>query len=374
MELYTANNIHTLECAPGDHTCTFLSHLVANGISPFVDNIKGELLLVKTDQHLLPILVASGSYRNSYVCSPYIHYITVGIESLSTIKNPLFRLGAYIGLRTLGLILRTTSVNRTLYINHWFLSTDLHAPTLSSEEIKTVTNTLKERYPGHAIIMRSLNAWTTSRVKRHLNDEGFDLIASRHIYLSHIHDEEVFNNRIVKSDLKLWEEAACEVIDQANLKEEDFERVAELCRILAIDHHSRWNPKVTTKLLRQLHRTPAITLKGLKKDGQIIGIIGYQIDSAGVLTCTLFGYDKNHPEQNTHYRLVSTLLYLEARQHAKLFHQSAGGSYFKRSRGAKGFTEYQAAFTQHLGLRQRIGWSILKKVINTFAPSLMKDY
>lgn len=374
MELYTAETIQSLDLAGKDPRKTFLTSLVKEGLHNTIGNIKAEVALLKADRHLLPILVPNGKRGNSYVCSPHTHYITVGIESLGTLMNPAIRFLAAGALRTLGFALNSASINKVIYVNHWLLSTDLHPASLTQHQIDEITATLIKRYPDRAILFRSLNSWTNSRLMRHLDKTGYHFVASRHTYISSMEDETVFSNRIVKNDLKLWQEACCEVADAEALTDVDAKRIAHLCRILAIDHHSSWNPRVDANFIEMVKKHPAYTLKAIKKEGVIIGAIGYQINEEGVLTCTLFGYDKNHPDQTDHYRLVSTLLLLEAKKHAKTFNQSAGGSYFKKSRGARGYTEYQAVYTKHLSRRQNAGWSLLKKIINRFAPDMMREY
>lgn len=374
MEIYTAETIKTLDLAGKDPRKDFLTSLVKEGLHNSIGNIKAEVALLRTDRHLLPILVPNGKRGNSYVCSPHTHYITVGIESLGTLTNPAIRLLAAGALRTLGLALNTASINKVIYVNHWLLSTDLQPAGLTQQQIEEITDTLVKRYPDRAILFRSLNSWTNSRLMRQLDKTGYHFVASRHTYISSMQDDSVFSNRIVKNDLKLWQEARCEVADADTLTDDDIARIAHLCRILAIDHHSRWNPRVDANFIKMVKKHPAYTLKAIKKEGIIIGAIGYQIDEEGVLTCTLFGYDKNHSDQTDHYRLVSTLLLLEAKKHAKIFNQSAGGSYYKKSRGARGYTEYQAVYTKHLSRRQNAGWALLEKIINRFAPEMMKDY
>lgn len=374
MEFFASDTIDSLKFADVNPESFFLFHLTKAGLRDYIGNINAEIVLVKFDHHLLPLLVPGGKKGNSYVCSPHTHYVTVGIESLETISKPALRFGAAIGLRLLGLMLSCTSVNKVVYLNHRLLSTDLHPGTLSLEQIERLTDALIKQFPDRAIVIRSLNSYTNAPFMRQLDKTGYDFIASRHTYVTPLTNGEVFNNRIIKSDLKLWEETACDIINHSDFTKSDSARVADLCRILANDHHSKWNPTIDARFIELLKLYPSIKVKAIKIDGQIVGAIGYQINDQGVITSTIFGYDKNHPDQNTHYRLLSTLLLLEAKKHATIFNQSAGGSYFKKSRGAQGYTEYQAVYTKHLNRRQNAGWSLLKNVINKFAPDLMKNY
>jgi len=105
----------------------------------------------------------------------------------------------------------------------------------------------------------------------------------------------------------------------------------------------------------------------------IEGVVGFYIKDS-VMMCPLFGYDKSLDNSNQIYRLLSTCLLLEAKENKCLFHQSAGGSFYKKIRRAVSFTESMAIYTKHLPLQQKFPWFTLRTFINNFAIPYMQKY
>ena len=111
----------------------------------------------------------------------------------------------------------------------------------------------------------------------------------------------------------------------------------------------------------------------LKKEGRIDGVVGYTCRN-GMMTCSLFGYDKTLSPKTALYRLLSTLLMTKARELDVIFHQSAGASTYKSIRKAKNCIEYLAVYHQHLPIRRKVPWWLLKGLCNTLGIYFMKKY
>jgi hypothetical protein len=372
INLYTLDNLHELSgCQIKE--IDYLKTLIQNGIPHFVENISAEVNILKIDSHFFPLLITSGNYHNSYVCSPYGHYISLGLESLQRIKTGWQKKIVEYGLKSLGSIIKTGRINPAVYINHSLFSTDLHPNDLTKAQIRCAIHFLQQHFPSHSIIFRSINAKTCPDLKKNLKSCGFKFIASRQIYLTDMKNQELFQTRIIKSDLRLWDKKEYEVVSQNEFSDEDEQRILALCHALSIENHSTCNPKPTSHCLDLLKKLPSFQLKALKKSGVIDGVAGYHIKD-NILHCSFFGYDKNHPNSTLIYRLLSTMLLLEASKNGKVFHQSAGASFYKTIRRASQFQEYQAVHIKHLPLRTQLTWRLLKTVINTFAIPFMKKY
>jgi hypothetical protein len=372
ISIYNIQNAHEfslLDC----HEAEYYRSLLQNKSAEYIENISAEINLLKVDNHIYPLLIASDNYQDSYVCSPYGHYISLALESLHFIKKKWLQSIVKKGLESFGRFVKSTKVNSTVYINHSFFSTDLHPHHLSTCQIEHMISFLKNKFPKHALIFRSINKNTCSKLHNELKFHGFTFIATRQVHITQVKNPDLFKTRIIKSDLKLWHEKQHQVISQNDFTEDDELHVLKLCHCLALDHHSKWNPKASTNLFRLLKNYPLFQMKALKLNGKIEGIAGYHIKD-NVLLCSVFGYDKLHPNKNTIYRLLSTMLLLEAANQAETFHQSAGASFYKSIRRAKRFQEYQAVYTKHLPIKQKIGWTFLKAFINTFAVPFMQKY
>lgn len=373
VSLYTANNLHELS---ENHlnAIGYYRALIENGVSHYIDNISGEIALLKLNDQFIPLLITSNNYHDSYVCSPYGHYVALAIESAQTIKNRWIKHLAYFGLQNLGKIIKAGSINSTIYINHSLFSTDLHSQNLSKDLLDKAIFFLCTVFPKHTLIVRSLNSHLNASLKKDLKTSGCKFIATRHIYLTEIKKPELFKTRIIKSDLKLWKESGYEVIDQKDFTKEEDIRVLDLYTKLVIESHSAFNPKLNQNFLQLAKKYSMLQMKALKKDGVIEGVAGYVITNDKTLLCSFFGYDKNAQNKTQIYRLLSTLLFLEASEKASVFHQSAGASFYKKVRRAKGFQEYQALYIKHLSLKQKLIWHLLRAIINGFAVPFMKRY
>jgi len=375
IKLYGINDLDALNLLPEVYASevNFYRPLLSKGISHYIDNISAELKLLKIDNEIFPMLITSGNYDNSYVCSPYANYYLIAIQNLQKIKSRFFKTIGTIGLSLYGNILKVGAINSVIYLNHSLLSTDLQNDDLSEEQIEQIVSILKSKYPKHSIVFRSINSQTCPELTRVLKTNGFNFIASRYIYLTDTKNADLFQTRILKSDLKLWKEKTYEVVEGKDFNAEDELRILDLYQMISLDHHSKLNPHLNLHYLQHLRQNSLLQFKGLRQNGKIEGFVGYYIKNK-ILHCSILGYDRESPHKNHLYRLLSTMLLLEATSNANTFHQSAGASFFKTTRRAKGFQEYQAVYTKHLPWTQRCTWGLVKVLINTFAIPFMKKY
>ena len=71
----------------------------------------------------------------------------------------------------------------------------------------------------------------------------------------------------------------------------------------------------------------------------------------GAMTQPLFGYDTSLPQEEGLYRLLTLITLQEGVQRNLLVHASGGVGKFKKVRGGKSVTEYNAVFTSIYPLR-----------------------
>jgi hypothetical protein len=374
--LYTAEDIDQLdwpETAEGLYAKKYFTPLIKNGIQNYVENINASLCILQIKDRVLPLLIVDNEYENSYVCSPYGHYVLLGLESLHLFNNRIIRKSAEASLKGIGRILKQGSINNIIYINHWLFSTDLHAKKIDPDEIKQIVNFLKEKFPKHAIAFRSINGKNNPELKEHLKKNHFSLLFSRHVYLTETSDESIFKTRILKSDLKLFRESDFQILENHELTSQDFARILELYHLLSIEQHSALNPRLNLCFISFLIEENILQVKALKKNGIIEGAVGY-VEKDQILFCPFIAYDKKHPDKTKLYRLLSTIPLIEAKKKGFLFHQSAGASFYKTLRRAIGYQEYLAVYTRHLSYKQKIAWGLLQGIMNIAAGSLMKKY
>ena len=72
----------------------------------------------------LPLTINDAEWDNSYVLSPWTHYITYGSTELQHLPGRLLRALGVILLKGLGKWLRRSDFNRVVMVNNWLLSTN----------------------------------------------------------------------------------------------------------------------------------------------------------------------------------------------------------------------------------------------------------
>lgn len=376
LEIFDASTIDQLEwpeTEEGKYAKNFLFPLVKEGLSPYFENIKADIYALKIDDLVLPVVVASENYNNSYVCSPYGHFVGCGKQEVENMPPSLMSKSAKTLLNTLGKLVQASSMNSVVFINNWLFSTDIYPQALQTGQVDHLVSFLKRKFPKHALCFRSLNGVTTPSLFSHLKKEGFRPIPTRHIFLTDTKKESIFKTRILKSDLKLWKAPPFEIKEERTLTTNECQEILSLYRSLYIEQHSTFHPHPTLELVKMMLEKRVFHFKVLRIEGKIRGVAAYFVRN-GTLMCPFLGLDKTHPSHNLIYRLLSISLLVEARQNHLMFHQGAGASFYKSIRRAEGCLESMAVYASHLPWKQRVSWAFFAKVLNFFAPRYMKKH
>ncbi len=372
VTLYDATTIDALEwpaTEEGRYAKRFLTPLVKNGISHYIDNIQAELYAMTLDSFVFPVVVPHVNGTNSYVCSPYQHYITYGKDNIGIVDNrflaPLvkqfFNLFGKIG----------KNLDSVVYVNNWLFAVDLYPDGIRADQIAAIVDALKKRFPDRAIIFRSLTPLTNASLMQDFKQLGFHLVPSRPVFITDGKKKEVFATRIFKSDLRLWKKANYDVVNQ--LSTADCQALWKLQRLLNVVQHSELQPQFNLRYVQLLVEERLLSFVALKQADTIKGVAGY-FQFNGTLSCPFFGFDKEDSDHSAIYRLLSTGLLLEAQKRRVLFNESAGASFYKSVRRAVGCLEFMAVYTSHLRLRQKCAWGLLDAFINRIGSRYMRNY
>lgn len=379
FQLFNKENLHTLIWPSSEQSVyakKFLEPLISNGISLYCNNIKCTLYALQADGHTFPVVAAKSNYDNAYVCSPFGHYISYAKEAcLSLTGNRLQKLALKGFLDGVGLLGRLGQMNSAVFVNNWLFSTDLYPKGMNEKLIPNLLPFLCSQFPEQAIIFRSINSKTTPNLSQSLAEQQFKLIPSRQIYITDADNPLIFTSRIIKSDLKLLEKADYEISEPSYLSPAECSLIADLYHSIYIDSHSTLNPQFNHTFMELAHQNSLLSFKILKsKDqGSILGVAGYH-ERDGIMFCPIFGYNKEHPDHASIYRLLSISLLLEAKKRNSIFHQSSGASFYKTIRKAESCLEYMAVYSKHLSLHQRAFWSGFSILMNKYAPNYMEKY
>lgn len=373
--LYDASNLDQCpwpKTEDGAYAKKCLTPLIEQGTPSYIRNVKTDLRVLVIGQVALPVTINESEYENSCVCSPYGHYISYARVSLALLPKNWF-LPLLSGLLWgVGKICRRFKINKIVIVNNWFYATNLY-PRLESEQIGAVVDYLQTHFPGYAIGFRSIDECTSSTCYESLQHLGFTYIASRQIFYIQPWTTTLFESRLFKSDLKLLNQSGYEIIEGTDLQERDIPRLSELYQNLYIEKFSDLNPQFTEKFIQLAWKENILQFKALRKEGRIDGIVGF-MERDGKMYCPFFGYDRSLPQELALYRLLSTVLMLEADRRRLLFHQSSGASMFKKIRKAESCMEFMAVNYRHLPFTRRIPWALLHKMCNSVGIHFMKRY
>lgn len=325
----------------------------------YIANVQTTVFFIGIGRKLIPCTVNDEEYQNSYVCSPYTHYITYAKEELRFVSPKAVRALLELLLRGMGVISKKISMNKIVYINNYCLSTNLISP-LTTAEIQAVKELLLRKFPKHQLGFRSINAVCHKEMMNSFKQEGFHLLPSRYIYIStperlNMPTKKERKNR--KQDEKcLIEEMT--IVSHDQLETKDIDRIAELYHQLYIGKYSNLNPQFTAKFIEKMLKNNLLIFQGIKMNGQLEAISGTFVLS-GMMTNPIYGYNLSLFPNYQLYRVLRHLNTKLALDHGFLYHQSAGAGQFKKARSGVGTPEYSALYVNHLPFYRRWFWKLL---------------
>ncbi len=364
------------DTSDGAYARDYLAPMLQQGTAYFVENANTKLLLMLIDERImLPLTINTGEYENSYVCSPYTHYVTYAQEELSVLKQPLLERLLASSIAAFGLFCQASRINRVVHVNNWLLSTNLY-PQLTAEQVRAVISFLKKRFPRYAIVFRSLNARCYQLMIEACQQEGCKLVPSRQVYLVRPGEPQTLPQKArwqLRRDSTLFEKHGYTIVESRDLSETDIPRIVELYNMLYLDKYSRCNPMLNANYIKLALDKGILTILALKKNERIDAVLGYFF-RAGVMTTPLFGYDTTVPQQVGLYRMLTVALFQQAERNGQLLNCSSGAANFKRVRGAVGEIEYSAVYDHHLPLYRRLIWSLLASLLQNIGVPLLKKY
>lgn len=375
IELYDAANIAALDwptTPDGDYARRYLLPFIQHGPQTYIANVHTRLQVLRVGDTLLPITPTDYHPDNSYVCSPYNHYITYGQEEFRELKNPPVEAALRALFVPIGWYFRRNLFDRVVYVNNWLLSTNLY-PALSAEVITAALNFLVAAFPDRAIVFRSVDSFRNPLLYATLLARGCRMVFSRNVYYQEVSQAWVRNKQQFKFDLKLYQRSPYTVINGADLPPDAWPRVVELYNALYLQKYSYYNPQFTAAFVRLALEHNLLTIKAFQREGRLDAVLGY-FERHGVITPPLFGYDTSLPQKLGLYRLLSMRTSLDAIENNWLVHFSAGVGRFKRLRGGVSAIEYNAVHDAHLPPARRRPWTLLKGLLDGVAIPIIQKY
>lgn len=349
----------------------FLSPIMAEGTRAFVQNIDCQMGIAQTNGVLLPFTVTEFLPNNSYVCSPFNHYVTYAREELRNLGNRAIEAVLGVVIQGLGQLLNPRDFDRVVMVNNWLLSTNLYPPLQGDVVIRTVRS-LAEQFPTHAILFRSLDRFRNPHLIDALTTIGCKTVFSRQVWYQDADTAAVQQSRDFKNDVNFLKRTPYEVVPvEGVLSASEIERIVDLYNLLYLEKYSRHNPQFTHKWVRLMMAEQLMRFTLLVRDGRIDGVYGY-FERNGVMAQPFLGYDTTLPRGTGLYRLLSALILLEAKRTGNLCHASSGVGRFKKLRGGIGAEEYNLVYLRHLPPARQRAWALIQWVLDTVAVPIIQ--
>ncbi len=369
-EIVTGNRILSA-FGEDDYARRFLSPMAAEGTRAFVRNIICQIGVARTGSVLFPFTVTEFLPDNSYVCSPFNHYVTYAGEELRNLDNRAIEAALGLILKGVGKLLNPRTFDRVVMVNNWLLSTNLYPQTDGGVVVRTA-QTLAEQFPDHAILFRSLDRFRNPHLVAALMDIGGTPVFSRRVWYQDARTGAVQQSRDFKNDLRLLNRTPYEVVPvEGMLSDGEIERVLELYNLLYLDKYSRHNPQFTHRWVKLMLAERLMRFTLLVRAGRIDGVYGY-FERNGVMAQPFLGYDTTVSQETGLYRLLSALILLEAKNTGNLCHASSGVGRFKKLRGGIGTEEYNLLFMRHLPPARQRAWRLIQWILDTVAVPVIQ--
>ncbi len=349
-----------------------------------IANVRTEFRFAIHNRSIIPISVNDTDYDNSYVASTYNGVVTYPLEELRLLPSAIQRLSVASLIHGVSPALRFGKVNRAVVVNNWLLSTNLY-PTMDLDWLDKLLSELRETFPQHAILFRSLNEVTNSVLLEHLRRSGFLLAPSRQVYLFDGHEPNFIDRHNNRIDSKLLQQSSYQVVsyDAGASAQHDFDQhrldqhyshIQQLYDWLYLDRYSRNNPQFTAQLMKLWRETGMLKFFGLQNaSGSLDGIVGL-FACEGAVTVPVVGYDTSKPKSLGLYRRLMAIALRESVQQKWMLNLSSGAASFKRLRGGRAQIEYTAVACDHLPIKQRIMWRSLAGLLQKVAAPLLERY
>ncbi|HUG71861.1 MAG TPA: GNAT family N-acetyltransferase [Steroidobacteraceae bacterium] len=321
----------------------------------------------------MPVTVNDAGSNGSWVCSPYVTYVRYAAEEVARFGHPALGPPLALMCRVTGLALRCGGIDRAVGLNNWTLSTNLF-PALEEAALRACMEECMDRWPQHAIWVRSLNGRHTPDWMAALEDQGCLMIPSRQVYLYDTIDPRGAGHTDLGRDLRLLERTTLAPSPATAWSAHDFQQAERLYGLLYLEKYSRLNPAYSARWLQCWSRAGLLDLVGYRDaDGQLVAIVGmFGVDD--LITAPIVGYDTSLPQRLGLYRLLMATVLREAARTGRRINLSAGAAGFKRLRGGIGTMEYSAVQVRHLRRRRRLPAQALALLARHVGQPLLQRY
>jgi hypothetical protein len=373
VQLFTRENISSLawpSTVDSDYAQQYLLPIMDDP-GKYIGNVHHtQLMVALVDDVIIPISVSDFHPDNTYTCSPYSHYVSYGgFEEVKHLNNPPLQAVIKLVMHPAASFFRSTELDKVVYVNNYLLSTNLY-PSITATRIKALCEALPKWFPDRVIVFRSVDERKNPHLAQALRESGYDMVLSRQVW--YMDPSEASHTRQYKEDVRVLRKHEYEIVDGREFTDAELERALHLYNLLYLEKYSYYNPQFTFEFMKLARDHEILHLRGLKKNGQLNGIMGFFVRN-GTMTQPLFGYDTALPQEEGLYRLLTLVTLQEGLKRGLLVHASGGVGKFKKVRGGRSVIEYNAVYHAHLPFKRRAPWRLIKGISRVAIPYFQKN-
>ncbi len=318
-----------------------------------------------------PLTVNDGA-ATCYICHPTTGYIDYALEETRNFaEHPALRAPLSALIRAARPLVRGSGLDRQVQVNNWLFSTN-PVPALDPAAAGALRDALLARFPGHAILLRSLNPMADAATMKALGLAGFRLLPARQVYLF-TDPAGAKPTGDMRRDRTLLGKTPLQRVGNAEFTEADYPVCIQLYADLYLRKYSALNPAYTPIFLREMHRAGLLHLEGLRDGSALVAFTAF-FASGRTLTQPMVGYDTARPVKEGLYRMMMQIGRDHAAQRGLFFNCSAGAAGFKRLRGGVPVIEYTAAYVRHLPLPRRLATRAMEAILRGIGVPLMERF
>ncbi|MEO1662982.1 MAG: hypothetical protein AAFR51_18500 [Pseudomonadota bacterium] len=360
-------------CRQATSAARFVKTMTAQPVRECITNAHSEFKLLEFAGHYWPITIENNQLGNTYVASPHSAYVLYARDEIDILNLKGARhLGAKVALAGLDRWLKALAINRTVHIDNWMLSTNLHG-NWEGAGLPQIRQAVTQAFPKHLLIIRNVDPWSCPQLLESLRADGWTLLPSRQIWVTDDLENNWKPRSHTKSDRRALRRSDLEIEDLVSVGEQDAQRIADLYTQLYLGRYSALNPSYSARFVQQAYQSGALQWRVARNaEGTIMASAGMRV-AGDIVTVPMLGYDMQRPQSEALYRIASLLSADWAHERGFRHHGSSGAGEFKSNRGARSVIEYMAVYTGHLPMARRQGIKALSATLNrTMVPALQK--
>lgn len=354
------------------NAAAYLALYEGSNASALASNLEAAIEAVDAGALRLPVTVNDVASGNAWVCSPRTTYVDYAAQEAARLLPAALGRPVAGLCRGLGRLADACALDRAVAINNWCLSTNLYPP-LATLDLDRALDQARQRWPGHALWLRSLNRADNADWIAALQRRGFALVASRQVWR---YPDLAGAQRLpnMRADARLLARQDLHFAGNSDITAADHARIATLYAQLYLDKYSHCNPAYHAQMIGQWHAAGLLRLEGWRDGTGNLQCIAGMFGSAEAVTTPIVGYDTGAPPALALYRTLTATSFRQARCSGRSLNLSAGAARFKRLRGGVAAIEYSAVWAPPQARRTRALLAALGLLTGHLGEPIMRRY